>query len=144
MTHELYELGKAVTQLEGWEWRPRVQSICGFDETDDDRPLRWTCREGSGRVMIAPFSDGAPEYNPNSVPDLTDDATGGVLLGLLRGSFSVEYGQYWRKGYSTPQYRIPDYRHTSGWCDHLAEACARYALARGFWRRMAGTPPRCP
>jgi hypothetical protein len=34
MTHELYELGKAVIQLEGWEWRPRIQSVYALDETD--------------------------------------------------------------------------------------------------------------
>ena len=152
MTHELYELGKASTQLEGWEWRPRIQSVYALDETDNDAPMYWTSREQSGRgrrwVSIGPYGDGCPQDNRHSAPDLTDDATGGVLLGLLsvsyssisatgRGVFRLGYRQRWigGRGHSTPQFRLSDHHHDSGWCDHLAEACARYALVRGYWRR---------
>ena len=105
--------------------------IYSFDETDNGRPMYWTCDEAS----IGPYGDGSPRCNPDSAPDLTDDATGGVLLGLLRGLIHVGYRQQWVAGGGCiQQYHIWGRFHTSGWCSNLAEACARYALARGYWR----------
>jgi hypothetical protein len=86
---------------------------------------------------------GAHPY-PEAVPDLTDDATAGAMLGLVRagaGQVSIgSFGSRWEVALMPESDAVGVglslYDHSwFGTGATLGEAVARAVLARGWWRR---------
>lgn len=96
-------------------------------------------RDSAGVLWI----DGAPENASDYewLPDLTDDATGGVMLGML-GSAAWRVTRRHPAGDGSPWYAdlylsarkpgsvVPE-EFYGAYCATLAEACARVAVALG-------------
>jgi hypothetical protein len=114
MTPDLLTLARAYMALPG----APVRDMSADELAVDGYRAPWRQRDGAG-ILWAPDNGG-------SLPDLTDDATGGVLLGMLPASRTVEMD--------------PDIvsvvvftgaGHAGGKGATLAEAVARVAVALG-------------
>lgn len=111
MTPDLLLLSRAVVALPG---APAPGRVWVLGDTDDDGG----CRDDSG-IRWA-WDDEQREYR---IPDLTDAATGGVMLAALGFFRGGRYGGTWR--IEVENYSV----ETST----LAAACARVMVARGRW-----------
>lgn len=79
------DLARALVALPGWEWRAGMTAI-------DKKGARWLvyfgrpailCGQGIGHAgYVGGWESSAPIFL-SPIPDLTDDATGGILLGML-------------------------------------------------------------
>lgn len=69
-------------------------AIWSYDETDDNRPMTWRCGQRHDErgpfVTAGPCANGHPDFNRDSIPDLSDPATLGCLLALVR----AKHGQH--------------------------------------------------
>jgi len=69
-----------------------MQGMTSVWGDDDGQPMRWLCRSSSyGHVMCGPCADGHPRHNLDALPDLTDPATLGCLLALVREAWGDRY-----------------------------------------------------
>ena len=76
------DLARRAVACRHWRWMQGMTSVWG---DDDGQPMRWLCRSSSyGHVMCGPCADGHPRHNLDALPDLTDPATLGCLLALVR------------------------------------------------------------
>jgi hypothetical protein len=91
MTDEMTALAKRAVACKGWRWMPGMADCYG-------RRLR----EGD-------WLDPAAEF-----PDLTDPATLGCLLALVREAWGAECHTQWRGGYWT----VEDGNGDASWGDH--------------------------
>lgn len=87
MTDELIELGKRAVACKGWRWMPGMRTAGAMRVIHD--PDRWpdrpcAIREG-GWVDTAP-----PRPLGDDLPDLTDPATLGCLLALVREAWGQD------------------------------------------------------
>ena len=113
MTPELRTIAEQITTLPGWKWLP---GLCVINP------------DGRRSNLL-----GARDSVPGWLPDITDPATGGVLLSLMNDP-SLELG---RGQDGAPAWYclvcpddgewVPGYGATPG------EAIARLAVARGRW-----------
>lgn len=114
MTPDLLTLARAYMALPG----APVRDMSADELAVDGYRAPWRQRDGAG-ILWAPDNGG-------SLPDLRDDATGGVLLGMLgRGwlAYQREHDGRWEMG-------RPDGEHRQEGAT-LAEAVARVAVALG-------------
>ncbi len=95
----MIELSRRAVACKGWRWMQGMTSVWG---DDDGQPMRWLCRSSSyGHVMCGPCADGHPRHNLDALPDLTDPATLGCILRLVREAwkrstaFLYYYGGSW-------------------------------------------------
>ena len=121
MTPDLVALASAVTLLPGWEWWPGMLA-----QTSTGRSMRLVQAED-----IAPWLTTTGEVR--AYPDLTDPATGGVLLDLLGPGWMVDAQV---EGSPYVVYRRVTDRSWLG--EHwlgvtLAEACCRAAVVLRRW-----------
>lgn len=123
MTEELLQLARQAQGLPGFEWRP------GMLDADGVRVLH----VGLGEVVSDAIDwDGGHETISLDLmdypPDLTDEATGGVLLAMLGDWVTAKRiapDEWWLRVGALLANRI--YGRT------LAEACCKAAIARGCW-----------
>lgn len=108
-----HDLARAVTQLPGWRWMPGMLTANGERVLAVYADLvRYYCAEED----IAESSRDL--FGPEAVPDLDDEATGGLCLHLLGPAADA---RSW----------LVD--GTLMWCCSLGVACARVAVAIGRW-----------
>lgn len=82
MTDEMIALARRAVACKGWKWMPG---------------MRWTDDDDRGRL-----DDYQPEYMgrpPDALPDLTDAATLGCLLALVREAWGGDFEQVWSEWY---------------------------------------------
>ena len=87
MTDDFIKLGKRAVSCRGWQWMPGMRTLDAMRVIHD--PDRWpdrpcAIREG-GWVDTAP-----PRPLKDDLPDLSDPATLGCLLALVRRAWSDE------------------------------------------------------
>ena len=119
MTADLRDLAAQVITLPGWEWRPGMRAIL---------PI-------SGRGVHIQPPDAASGIcgcpGIGSLPDLTDPATAGAMLGMLSGErVQAQLSPY---GWFVMVFTDP-ITSASAHAPHLGEAIARLVVARGGWR----------
>jgi len=69
MTEDMIELGKRAVACKGWRWMPGMLVRCG-----DWLPVRMVSVDAARAALLS----------ENALPDLTDPATVGCLLALVR------------------------------------------------------------
>ena len=76
------ELGRRAVKCARWRWMPGMLTVQWWD----GEPHPYRCRRHwRGHVAIGQCTDGRPEDNAEfCLPDLTDSATVGCLLALVR------------------------------------------------------------
>ena len=120
MSADLLTLARAVVALPGWEWRPGMLATDGARLGDRhlwDLPPDWR-----------PTVPGDPAAR---VPNLADDATGGVMLALLATTEPVVRVSVWgsdRVAVDTESGRLRSFSGRT-----LGEAVAKCAISRGRW-----------
>ena len=124
MNADLLPLASAVVTLPGWEWRP------GMLTADGERMLvDVAC--GLWRYIAAPYDESDRDMMADAVPDLADDATGGVMLALLATTEPVVRVSVWgsdRVAVDTESGRLRSFSGRT-----LGEAVAKCAISRGRW-----------
>lgn len=125
MTPAQVELARALVALPGWRWRAGMLAQCSGRLV---RVVQWDgdAVAGTGARMLPSGAwVSAPVYC-DDLPDLTDDATGGVLLGMLMAAALVDLNGM--RGTVTLQLVVREeyYRGST-----LAEAAARALVALG-------------
>ena len=124
MNADLLTLARAVVTLPGWEWRP------GMLTADGERMLvDVAC--GLWRYIAAPYDESDRDMMADAVPDLADDATGGVMLALLATTEPVVRVSVWgsdRVAVDTESGRLRSFSGRT-----LGEAVAKCAISRGRW-----------
>lgn len=119
MTPDLLTLSRAVVALSG---APRIPRVFGVH------------RDGLGLLWL---SDKDDEESVGAVPDLTDDATAGVMLCAFPFAVKVvtrtEPKSFRLMWLEEDGEGLGPRQHTTGWCDWLGEAVARVMVARGRW-----------
>ena len=136
MTPALVDLARALVALPGWRWEAGMlvcgagwfaaARICDADPTDG-KPDLWEYRGYTrGPCAAGSLADTSPWDYADAYPDLTDAATGGVLLGMLLDVALVDLNGM--RGTVTLQLVVREeyYRGTT-----LGEACARALVALG-------------
>lgn len=121
MTPDLRDLAAAVVALPGWEWRPGMRYLFAAGKL-----------AGKGLHLQNPGCTGVSGAPPEGcVPDLTDPATAGAMLGLLPGQRVS--AQVTPDGWFVMVFTDPI---TSGAARAatFGEAIARMVVARGWWR----------
>lgn len=79
MTPDQLLLARLLSELSGFRWTQGMRNV-----SPDGSPGWWTHTGGSERSNLSPWYGHGAHHDPSEgVPDLTDDATGGVLLGGL-------------------------------------------------------------
>ena len=119
MTPDLRDLAAQIIALPGWEWRPGMRAI-----------LPISGRGVHLQDLYAPSGIcGCPAIG--SLPDLTDPATAGAMLGMLSG-------QRVQAQLSPDGWFVMVFTDTitsaSAHAPHIGEAIARIVVARGGWR----------
>ena len=124
MNADLLTLARAVVALPGWEWRP------GMLTADGERMLvDVAC--GLWRYIAAPYDESDRDMMADAVPNLADDATGGVMLALLATTEPVVRVSVWgsdRVAVDTESGRLRSFSGRT-----LGEAVAKCAISRGRW-----------
>jgi hypothetical protein len=136
MTEEQIALAKRAVTCRGWRWMPgmaieelMLTSTHGLCGAQHGRVL--DMRDDDGMQMVSaseyPYDDdGVPEYrwaDLTHVPDLTDPATLGCLLALVREAHAVPYLQVSVKISREHGYQFDCHPHHRGqWVDSEAEA----------------------
>jgi hypothetical protein len=93
---EMIALARRVVACEGWRWMPGMRTLNAMRVVHDpdlwpDRPC--ALREGC-------WIDTAPPRPLNDdLPDLTDPATMGCLLALVREAWGGDFEQVWSEWY---------------------------------------------
>lgn len=130
------DLARELVALPGWDTLPGYLRV-GMAIDDGGRRLRVIAHEGAGavaglgaRVTLQGGLAQAPTWL-DDLPDLTDAATGGVLLGMLPSAYEVDHDERGcrvrardSKGDLVPGRQDP-------WSSTLAEAAARALVALG-------------
>lgn len=128
MTEDQIALARRALACRGWRWMPgmAIEGLCGaphgrvLDVRDDD-----------GMQMVSaseyPYDDdGVPEYrwaDLTHIPNLTDPATLGCLLALVREAHAVLFLQVSVKISREHGYQFDCHPHHRGqWVDSEAEA----------------------
>jgi len=119
---EQIELARALVGLDGFVWSAGMRGchgqMSGADNYGSDE----------GRVPeIARGSVYAPAYVFRWLPDLTDAATGGILLDALGSGAKASCGEI--------QWVVIYYGDGPWFGPTLAHACAAALVARGWYRR---------
>ena len=121
---DLLTLARAVVALPGWEWRPGMLTV------DGERMLvDVAC--GLMRYIAAPYDESDRDMMADAVPNLADDATGGVMLALLATTEPVVRVSVWgsdRVAVDTESGRLRSFSGRT-----LGEAVAKCAISRGRW-----------
>ena len=120
MIPELYALAAQITALPGWEWRPGMRYLFAAGKL-----------AGNGLHLQRPDCTGVSGPPEGCVPDLTDDATAGAMLGLVSPGHMFSAHRDEKKS----QFRwdgARTYHYING--ATLGEAIARTVVARGGWR----------
>ena len=124
MNADLLTLARAVVALPGWEWRPGMLTV------DGERMLvDVAC--GLMRYIAAPYDESDRDMMADAVPNLADDATGGVMLALLATTEPVVRVSVWgsdRVAVDTESGRLRSFSGRT-----LGEAVAKCAISRGRW-----------
>lgn len=128
MTDEMIALGRRAVACKGWRWLPGVLSCYYCDENGDNR----VCRSRivsiqDGRVQASHSSASFPlDRLDDEFPDLTDPATLGCLLALVREAWDDPHchteppGNKWALYYNEPKAPSPQWLAVFG--DTEAEA----------------------
>lgn len=83
MTPAQADLARALVALPGWEWPDGMAFLTGVDAY----PLGFLLPAGTRLRIDKDAEDHRAEGRlRNALPDLTDDATAGALLGMLRAT----------------------------------------------------------
>ena len=92
----------------------------------------------SRRVVALPGGRPMPDrecaYYANGAPVLDSPSAGGILLHLLDCDIHVERSILYMRGLNW-YVGGPPFSGAFGEGSSLGEACARFALARGYWRK---------
>ena len=112
MIPELHALAAQIVALPGWRWLP---GLCV------------TNAEGLRAPLLL-----AHDSVPGWLPDLTDPATGGVMLGMLSGQ--LVQAQVTPDGWRVVMVFTDLSPSVSARAATLGEAIARMVVARGGWR----------
>jgi hypothetical protein len=121
MTEEQIALAKRAVACRGWRWMP---GMLGFDPDGINDPVRVAFPPGKAYRMPTLEAWGRPSYIVHcELPDLTDPATLGCLLALVRESHAVPYLQVSVKISREHGYQFDCHPHHRGqWVDSEAEA----------------------
>jgi hypothetical protein len=85
MTEEQIALAKRAIACKGWRWMP---GMLGFDPDGINDPVRVAFPPGKAYRMPTLAAWGRPSYIVHTeLPDLTDPATLGCLLALVRDAY---------------------------------------------------------
>jgi hypothetical protein len=85
MTEEQIALAKRAVACRGWQWLP---GMLGFDPDGMNDPVRVAFPPGKAYRMPTLEAWGRPSYIVHTeLPDLTDPATLGCLLALVRDAY---------------------------------------------------------
>jgi hypothetical protein len=91
MNDEQIALAKRAVACKGWQWLP---GMLGFDPDGINDPVRVAFPPGKAYRMPTLAAWGRPSYIVHcELPDLTDPATLGCLLALVREAHSVPFLQ---------------------------------------------------
>ncbi len=112
MDKEQTEIARLLTELDGFEW------AAGMSYHLDGRRQRMHGNDPSAWLVSFGY------------PDLTDAATGGILLGALGPCQVVRHCEY--PGWAVKEIGSKQAYHLG---ETLAEACARALIAMGYYRR---------
>ena len=80
MTEEEERIARAFVEWSGWKWKPGMQNRDG-DICAGDGPVFFILDD---EVQGTYWRD---EWKADAVPDVTDDATRGAILALVRGAW---------------------------------------------------------
>ena len=136
MTDEMIALARRAVACRGWRWMPgmAIEGLMltithGLCSAPHGRVL--DVRDDEGMQMVSasenPYDDdGVPEYrcaDLTHIPDLTDPATLGCLLALVREAHAVQFLQVSVKISREHGYQFDCHPHHRGqWVDTEAEA----------------------
>jgi hypothetical protein len=137
MNQEQTEIARLLTGLEGFEWTAGMRSMwdgcgaCGgtswriLSVADDGWPLRAIIEDGTHQLNAWGMV-GQPGAAALHIPDLTDAATGGILLEALGAGWQAHR----HEDGSWSVYHWDRLVGSGSYGRTIAEACARAQIAR--------------